>query len=93
MRMSPAAVTGRLDALERRGYIRRLPLPGDRRKVIVELTDAGHAAWHDAMEDQGDEEDRIIAALTRSEQEQLAELLRRMVLVVEPTPRTSAPGL
>jgi hypothetical protein len=45
------------------------------------------------MEDQGDEEDRIIAALTRSEQEQLAELLRRMVLVVEPTPRTSAPGL
>jgi DNA-binding MarR family transcriptional regulator len=90
MGMSPAAVTGRLDALERRGYIRRLPLPGDRRKVSVELTDAGHAAWHEAMEDQGDEEDRIIAALTRAVPEQLADLLRRMVLVVEPTPRTSA---
>jgi DNA-binding MarR family transcriptional regulator len=93
MRMSPAAVTGRLDALERRGYIRRLPPPGDRRKVIVELTAAGHAAWREAMADQGDEEDRIIAALSRSEQEQLADLLRRMVLVVEPMPRTSAPAL
>jgi DNA-binding MarR family transcriptional regulator len=92
MRMSPAAVTGRLDALERRGYIRRLPPPGDRRKVIVELTDAGHAAWREAMGDQGDEEDRIIAALNRSEQVQLADLLRRMVLVAEPTSATRAPA-
>lgn len=92
MRMSPATVTGRLDSLERRGYIRRLPLPGDRRKVLVELTDTGHAAWYEAMEDQGDEEDRIIAALTRSEQEQLADLLRRMVLVIEPTRLASAPA-
>jgi DNA-binding MarR family transcriptional regulator len=92
MRMSPAAVTGRLDALERRGYVRRLPPPGDRRKVIVELTEAGHGAWREAMQDQVDEEDRIIAALSRSEQEQLADLLRRMVLAVEPAPDTSAPA-
>ena len=92
MRMSPAAVTGRLDALERRGYVRRLPPPRDRRKVIIELTEAGHAAWREAMQDQGDEEDRIIAALSRSEQEQLADLLRRMVLAVEPAPGTSAPA-
>ncbi len=68
------------------------PPQGDRRKVIVELTDIGRAAWHEAIDDQGEEEDRILAALSRSEQVQLADLLRRMVLVVEPTPSTSAPA-
>src|SRR5919198_891243 len=43
--MSPSGITGRLDALEKRGFIRRIPAPADRRKVIVELTDEGRRAW------------------------------------------------
>jgi DNA-binding MarR family transcriptional regulator len=86
MRISPAAVTGRLDALEKRGYIRRLPQAGDRRKVLVELTEAGQGAWHEAIKDQGDEEHRIFAALDRAERGRLAELLRRLVLVIETDP-------
>jgi DNA-binding MarR family transcriptional regulator len=39
--LSSAGVTSRLDRLERRGYVRRLPDPDDRRGVIVELTDEG----------------------------------------------------
>ena len=34
-------MTSRLDRLERRGFVRRLPDPDDRRGVIVELTDQG----------------------------------------------------
>jgi DNA-binding MarR family transcriptional regulator len=40
---SSASTTGTLDALERRGWIRRLPNPDDRRSVLVEITDEGRA--------------------------------------------------
>ena len=36
--LSPAAMTGRLDALEQRGYVHREPSTEDRRKVVVQLT-------------------------------------------------------
>lgn len=37
----PATLTGILDRLERRGLIARGPRPGDRRTVLIELTDDG----------------------------------------------------
>src|SRR4029079_5509697 len=39
--LSSAGVTSRIDRLERRGYVRRLPDPNDRRGVIIELTQDG----------------------------------------------------
>jgi DNA-binding MarR family transcriptional regulator len=36
-----ATVTGVVDSLERRGYVKRSPNPDDRRGIIVELTDQG----------------------------------------------------
>jgi DNA-binding MarR family transcriptional regulator len=36
-----ATVTGVVDSLERRGYVRRSPNPSDRRGIIVELTPEG----------------------------------------------------
>jgi len=83
LHMSPSGITGRLDALERRGFIRRLPSPGDRRKVIVELTAEGRSAWLKALSAQGAEEDRLLAALDADEQEHLSSLLRRMLLVID----------
>jgi DNA-binding MarR family transcriptional regulator len=38
---SRATVTGLLDSLERRGYVRRLPHSSDRRMLLIELTEAG----------------------------------------------------
>lgn len=37
----PATVTGLLDSLEKRGLIRRTPHPTDRRKLLIEITEAG----------------------------------------------------
>src|SRR3954452_8095754 len=44
LRISPAVVTGLLDRLEQRGYVRRRMDPGDRRRQRLELTENGLAA-------------------------------------------------
>src|SRR5215469_13179668 len=81
--MSPAGITGRLDALEKRGFIRRLPSPDDRRKVIVELTEDGRQAWRSTFNPQTNEEAKVLATLDPDEQEQLNSMLRRMMRVVD----------
>jgi DNA-binding MarR family transcriptional regulator len=83
LKMSPAAMTGRLDTLEQRGYLRRQPSTTDRRKVVVQLSESGHRAWQETIGSMGHEEDRILGTLTRAERRQLADLLRRMLLMVE----------
>ena len=42
-------MTNRLDNMERRGVIRRIDDPDDRRGVIVELTDEGRRLWDEAV--------------------------------------------
>jgi DNA-binding MarR family transcriptional regulator len=44
LRVAPAVVTGLLDRLEQRGYVRRLADPNDRRRLRLALTDGGMAA-------------------------------------------------
>src|SRR4051812_3155567 len=44
LRISPAVVTGLLDRLEQRGYVRRRMDPGDRRRFRLALTESGLAA-------------------------------------------------
>jgi len=83
LRMSPAAMTGRLDALEQRGFVRRQQSTVDRRRVDVELTDAGYDAWRSAMDVVGREERRMLATLTAAERERLSVLLRRLLVVAE----------
>lgn len=40
----PTTVTSVLDRLEQRGHVTRGPCPGDRRAVLIELTDTGRQA-------------------------------------------------
>jgi DNA-binding MarR family transcriptional regulator len=42
--VTPAVVTGLIDGLERRGYVRRINSTDDRRRVLLALTDEGRAA-------------------------------------------------
>jgi DNA-binding MarR family transcriptional regulator len=42
--VTPAVVTGLIDRLERRGYVRRVSGGADRRRVHLALTDEGRAA-------------------------------------------------
>ena len=81
--LAPASVTGRLDALERRGFVRRTPSTTDRRRVDVELTEAGRSTWLSAMDVVGDEEYRLLATLSAEERRTLSDLLRRVALAAE----------
>ena len=81
--MSPSGITGRLDALEKRGFIRRLPAPADRRKVIIELTEAGRQAWRSTFNPQTNEEAKVLAALDPDEQQQLNGMLRKIMQVID----------
>ncbi|MGW4897294.1 MarR family winged helix-turn-helix transcriptional regulator [Kitasatospora sp. NPDC004240] len=83
LNMAPASITGRLEALERHGYVRRTPSTEDRRQVHVELTEAGRAAWHEALDVVGAEERRLLGVLTPAERRQLSDLLRRVMHAAE----------
>ncbi|HEY6962652.1 MAG TPA: MarR family transcriptional regulator [Gaiellaceae bacterium] len=80
LELSSGAMTSRLDRLESSGFVRRVPDPGDRRGIVVELTDEGRAAWESAIEVQGRKEAFFASALTKDEQRQLNDLLRKLML-------------
>jgi DNA-binding MarR family transcriptional regulator len=85
LEISSGAMTSRLDRLEELGFIRRLPDPGDRRGVVVQLTEEGRAAWDAAAEVQGRKEAFFASALSHDEQRELNALLRKLMLAFEAT--------
>ncbi|MGW0431590.1 MarR family winged helix-turn-helix transcriptional regulator [Micromonospora sp. NPDC003197] len=81
--MPAPSVTARLDALERRGFIRRTPSTVDRRRVDIEVTKAGRSTWLGAMDVLGNEEYRLLGVLDATQRKVLSDLLRRIMLVAE----------
>jgi DNA-binding MarR family transcriptional regulator len=81
--VSNAGMTGRLDGLERKGWVKRMPGAEDRRRVDVEVTRTGAAIWRRAMALRGTAEDELGAALSRRELVTLNRLLRTLNLHVE----------
>lgn len=81
--VSNAGMTGRLDGLEKQGWIKRMPGAADRRRVDVEVTRTGAAIWRRAMSLRGTAEDELSAALSRRELVTLNRLLRKLTLHVE----------
>lgn len=81
--MSPAAMTNRLDALERRGYVARGHDPDDRRKVVATLTRAGHEIWEQGIDEIQKLEQDLVRALPAKDQDALEGLLRRLVRTTE----------
>ena len=79
MGLSSGAMTNRLDRLEAAGLVRRLADPDDRRGVLVEPTEKGHAAWDLTVGTQASREALIASVLTDDEKEQLHALLRRLM--------------
>lgn len=64
-----AALTGLTDRAQRRGLVRRSPVPGDRRALQVTLTDAGRRAATAFHAEVGEELDRLLAPLPPKDRE------------------------
>jgi len=77
--LSSAGVTSRIDRLERRGFVRRLDDPNDRRGVIIELTDEGLAVVDAAVAANSASDRQLLARLEPEELVQLEALLRKVL--------------
>ena len=76
--MDPATMFGVAGRLAKRNLVRQSVDPADARRVILQLTDEGHARV-EAMKARGGEVSaRTLAPLTREEAEMLCRLLRKI---------------
>jgi DNA-binding MarR family transcriptional regulator len=77
--LSSAGVTSRIDRLERRGLVRRLADPDDRRGVIVELTDQGLEVVDAAVAAIAISDRQLLERLDAEEIAQLEAILRKLL--------------
>ncbi len=83
MELSSAAMTNRLDQLEKAGLVRRIPDERDRRAVQIEVTDAGRALYERTVDAQAAKEAIVAEALSVKQQDELNALLRKLMLAFE----------
>ena len=67
LNVTPAVVTGLIDRLERRGYVRRIGSMFDRRRVHIELTTAGEDVRDHAEDRLASELEQRVARLSQDE--------------------------
>jgi DNA-binding MarR family transcriptional regulator len=77
--LSSAGVTSRIDRLERRGLVRRLPDPDDRRGVMIELTDEGLEVVDAAVAANTVSDRQLLERLEPEEIAQLEAILRKLL--------------
>jgi DNA-binding MarR family transcriptional regulator len=78
--LTSSGTTKRLDRLEQAGLIARAPDPDDRRGTQIALTPAGRQLIDDVTAAHLDNERELLSSLTAAEQQQLADLLRKLRL-------------
>jgi DNA-binding MarR family transcriptional regulator len=79
MLVASASTTATLDLLERRGWVRRMPNPEDRRSTLVEITDAGRAIADRLLAGVRILERDVLDQLSPRERSQLLALLDKLL--------------
>ncbi|MFY9913471.1 MAG: MarR family transcriptional regulator [Nocardioidaceae bacterium] len=77
--VTSGTMTNRVDRLTTKGLVARLPDPGDRRGVLVRLTDEGRARVDAALDGLLEQERVLLHELDSHDQDALADLLRTVV--------------
>ncbi len=78
--LSSGAMTNRIDRLEERGLVRRVADAGDRRVVLVALTEAGQQLADRAVEARLVSAESQLSRLSSGERRVLAQGLRKLIL-------------
>lgn len=76
--VTSGTMTNRIDRLEAKRLVERVPDPNDGRGVQVVLSEEGRRRVDDALDDLLAHERDILAALTSADRDRLADLLRRL---------------
>jgi DNA-binding MarR family transcriptional regulator len=77
--VTTGTMTNRLDRLEKRGLIVRVPNPDDRRSLDVELTEKGRHQADAAVTQHAANQQDMIAALTRRDRADLDRVTRKLI--------------
>lgn len=81
--ITSGTMTHRLKALEKRGYITRLPDPDDARSLLVALTEAGRERIDEAVESHVENERQLLAGLSTEQRQQLDRALKVFMRLLE----------
>jgi DNA-binding MarR family transcriptional regulator len=81
--VTTGTMTNRLDKLESRGLVRRLPNPDDRRGLAVELTAEGKRLVDRVVPEHVANEREMLSVLSEREREQLSRLMRKLLAGLE----------
>ncbi|GHP01011.1 MarR family transcriptional regulator [Reticulibacter mediterranei] len=81
--VTSSTMTNRIDRLEEKGLVRRVPDPEDRRGLLVELTEQGRELIDTVLPAHVANEERILKALSKEEQHTLATLLGKLLSSLE----------
>jgi DNA-binding MarR family transcriptional regulator len=84
--VTTGAITNRIDRLEERGLVERRSAAGDRRKVLVRLTPAGLQLVDEVVDTHMATEREILSVLSPRQQEEMARLLRHVLLGLDDRP-------
>jgi DNA-binding MarR family transcriptional regulator len=82
--ITSGAMTSRLDRLERAGLIERKPDPGDRRGVLVQLTEQGERLAEQALHAVLAADEAFLEPLSARQRESVAAALKQLLLRSEP---------
>jgi MarR family transcriptional regulator, multiple antibiotic resistance protein MarR len=75
----PGAMTRMIDRLERKGLVKRVRCPDDRRVVKLALTDEGRAVYPKLIASAAEVTNRKLAGFSKAEARQLESLLQRVL--------------
>ncbi|MEV5010666.1 MarR family winged helix-turn-helix transcriptional regulator [Streptomyces sp. NPDC093064] len=81
--VSSAGLTGRLNRLEREGWIERGPSPVDGRSTLVRLSEEGRASFDRAVERHFTLERDVLSVLEPKERAGVADALRKILVFLE----------
>ncbi len=78
LKIAPRSATEVVDALEAKGLVARSRDPGDRRAVLVALTDHGRDLSDEIRRTRGVQSERMFERLSQTDREDLARILRKL---------------
>ncbi|WP_346016686.1 MarR family transcriptional regulator [Chroococcidiopsis sp. CCMEE 29] len=81
--VSSGTMTHRIDRLEQAELVKRIPDPGDRRGMLIQLTNKGFNVIEKAVEAHVANEHHLLSVLEEAERKVLAQLLRKLLISFE----------